>query len=480
MEIDFSKGNLPYNSTVPGEIPIIASNPFPWETLPTVEEMEQLSECGFNTLGWWPMNYYDDKRSEESKMREYIRLCKYYRLRVLVSSENFNRLPKMVDGEGNLIVNTNPTPEEMEDNLEKCRKFVNKFKESGCIGGWDLKDETSMKYFKILKYYVDCIHELDPDRLISYNSLQLSPKRDPSTGEIENEKHAQEFIQAEQDYLRPGVWRYDSYPLYYNKEGNPYFKNKNFFYNLETFCYIAKKSKRPFWAYCMGMAHMSLGVDGNTKYYTAMPAPTESSLRFEAFNALAYGAQGIVYWSYIRENNSATRTNFSALMDAEGNRSPAWYAAHKINSEIKRYTRVFLGCDVLSVRAVEGGRIVGNDYRITFTPIDSINMMHGDLTLSHIPNGVREYFVIVSRNPLQQSSIQFWIDTKYKVLELTPRPIGLSGKVQDKAEEEEKSKEAGAKKVKSGDIIVGPMLKRIKGWTLNPGDYVILEWVKVE
>ena len=69
--------------------------------------------------------------------------------------------------------------------------------------------------------------------------------------------------------------------------------------------------------------------------YPQRPIATEEYLRFEAFNALALGAQGIVYWSYAMQDPNDNGYYQSAVVDKNGNPGPSWNAVKQINKEIK-------------------------------------------------------------------------------------------------------------------------------------------------
>ena len=132
-------------------------------------------------------------------------------------------------------------------------------------------------------------------------------------------------------------------------------KSKQFYEDLEASSRIASLTHRPFWAYCMSMSHQ-LSYDETSGEGVLYPEATLGSLRFEAFSALAYGAQGIIYWTYCQIYNDAI--HYSALINQQGEKSESWYYAKQVNGEIKALTDVFLGCTLMRVRHT------GNDANI--------------------------------------------------------------------------------------------------------------------
>ena len=65
------------------------------------------------------------------------------------------------------------------------------------------------------------------------------------------------------------------------------------------------------------------------------PPAKEEYLRFEAFSALGYGAQGIVYWTLGQRKSSPHETYTTALINLKGEKTAAWYVAKKVNLENK-------------------------------------------------------------------------------------------------------------------------------------------------
>jgi hypothetical protein len=91
-----------------------------------------------------------------------------------------------------------------------------------------------------------------------------------------------------------------------------------YFYNLDI---IRKKAAgRPFWAYPLSV-HQGDFRD-----------PDENQLRFMAFSPIAYGAKGLIYFTYARPIDP---TYFEALIDDDGTPTPKYYMVQTINHYIE-------------------------------------------------------------------------------------------------------------------------------------------------
>lgn len=133
-------------------------------------------------------------------------------------------------------------------------------------------------------------------------------------------------------------------------------KINDFFYDLALYAHTSKARGIPFWAFCETANYIYRNPE-SPEIYPQRPIATEEYLRFEAFNALALSAQGIVYWSYAMQDPNENGYYQSAVVDKNGNPGPSWNAVKQINKEIKEHSDVFLGA------TLEGYMFVGNQYR---------------------------------------------------------------------------------------------------------------------
>ncbi|RAV11524.1 hypothetical protein DQG23_36180 [Paenibacillus contaminans] len=82
--------------------------------------------------------------------------------------------------------------------------------------------------------------------------------------------------------LNPDVLAFDHYPFQYNGQNNPYY-----FENLEIIRRQALLSDVNFWSYIQSVSITN-----------SLRLPTESEMRYQAYTNLAYGAKGLIYFTY--------------------------------------------------------------------------------------------------------------------------------------------------------------------------------------
>lgn len=365
------QNNLPYINPTPGEITIVASTPIPHGITATHQAYVDLIDCGFNIgMEGGDLNYY--KKQFEA-----------------IGDLDFKYI---VDNSALLTDNRTRYIKELEGNKH--------------FAGWKFKDEPKYDDLDELAKQYKALYKADPNNLIYMNLIGGLNNR--FTGDL---KSFPAYLQLIEEKFAPPVWSYDYYPVSI-KNRQISVDLTNFYYDLECFMEISQKTGRPFWAYCQSMAYKSS--------YVERPAATEQYLRFEAFSALAYGAQGIVYWTYGQRKSNTAETYFSALVNSDGKKSPAWYAAKKVNAEIKKYNDVFYGCKVIGVRHT-GNTNFKTTKKLTgeIGPFKSITAEKSGVLVSKIENQDNTYYVIVSHDVLANQKVTLTLSPNRKVTDLT-------------------------------------------------------------
>ena len=118
--------------------------------------------------------------------------------------------------------------------------------------------------------------------------------------------------------------------------------------------------------------------------------PTLAELRLQIFINLAYGAQGIEYWSF---------RGFGSPLDAQGKRTVVYDRLQKISNEIQNYSGVFLGAKVVSVQQT-GLNIPDGTTRLTQLPepIKLLETIGEGAVVSVLENNGNSFLVIVNRD----------------------------------------------------------------------------------
>lgn len=292
----------------------------------------------------------------------------------------------------------------------------------------------------------------------------------------------EKYLDVLQELFRPAVWCYDVYPFTIEikevkntgaaaieikpNSKTVVTKYSHFFHSLEQFQAQAKKTNRPFWAYCMCTAHgwWERNKDnGVMEYDWFQPAPTVSMLRFEAFNALAFGAQGIIYYRFgmashnfdipgeqyldaplkatvtcpatSDESQTAGPCNVTFEYDdndgKDGREVGLWRAVKTVNEEIQALKDVFLDAKLekyghfgmiyddpkdtdnkeeerfghLTTDALPYGPVIGIDV----TNGDNDNRYATGVLVTQLVKGDKRFIVVVNHDPFYAKKVALWV-----------------------------------------------------------------------
>lgn len=356
----------------PGKITICASTPIPDGVTASTQSYIDLIDCGFNSgMAQGSVDYFKQQFN-------------------LIGNLDFKYLIQSTD----LFT-------------DKRSIYIKEFQNDRHFGGWKFKDEPTFSSLDELQSQYRTMVKADPHNLVYLNFVGVVDKT--FTGNLTN---FYDYLELLQNKFAPEVWSYDYYPIL-SKNGKLIIEYDQFYSDLEDFSAISKKTGKPFWAYCESMAYKASSY--------SRPAATEAYLRWEAFSALAYGAQGIVYWTYGLRNSNPVENYTSALVDLKGKKSKAWYAAKKVNSDIKRFNDFFYHCNVKEVRHT-GDRIYKGTKKLSgqFGPFNMVRSQEAGVMVSIIENNGKEYIVIVSHDVLKKQKISLELKPNTTITDLTP------------------------------------------------------------
>lgn len=315
------------------------------------------------------------------------------------------------------------------------------------------------------------------------NDLEKIQKWSPFSA---GSKDTPQYLEVMKIMFRPPVWSYDFYPFRFNKTAvsspvipdseNEWkdvpgvselkldFQWKMFYYQLEKFEERSRLDNRPFYAYCMTAALGDWNVDAvwhngiteqKGKYESFLPWPTLGMLRFSAFNALASGAQGLVFFTYAQGwgtdsekkgvhpdifYTAPLKAYVPADTDAEAN--PAsdvyvykdeklWQTVHSVLTDIKKLNNVFLNTNVIDL-----GHFVGEHLKEAYAGLREVNFQSGpfgplvNIGMSQQGPGVflswlrtpaddgssQDYVLVLNHDPFNsQKSVDVFYDSGYKL-----------------------------------------------------------------
>lgn len=346
-----------------GHFPITASYAL-YHPYMTDQQMKWVKEAGFNNIT--KVLSYEDSDS-------LIRLASKHGISVLVA--NFD----------------------MRDTL-KTRQGVERYKDNPTVWGFTAYDEPNASKFDYLAVLENKMLRYAPQKTRFFNLLP-AVEGTPWLGTKDYRTYVEEFVRT----VNPPFISLDIYPVNIDRKTNKRFVAPMLYKTMEVIRDVANESDRPIWCYILSNQH------GN------YPKPTKEYIRFSVFTALAYGAQGLIYYTYLLPDFDQGKGEYSnAPIDLKGNRTDVWYMVRDINNEVRNLEKVFLGATVLDV-SQSGASIPESTKRLTTLPapfgiIESDGM---GVTVSHLRNGSDEYLLLVNRD----------INRKQKVYLSRRRPV---------------------------------------------------------
>jgi len=274
-------------------------------------------------------------------------------------------------------------------------KVVNLFKDHPALAGYHIKDEPNRNEFTHWGELVKKIQSLD-NKHFCY--LNIFPNY-VSLEQIGTSTYL-EYIQLFLQEIPVPFLSFDHYPILVNSS-DVRFLRKDWYENLEIISNEVRKAGKPFWAFALTTSHWKF------------PIPTLADLRLQVFSNLAYGAQGIQYFTYWTPSTEEGADFHDGPIDFYSKqKTPTWYNVQQMNKEIKALSNVFLGAQVIKVEHItittegENGDIPTGTTRFEFanrppeaqiitkfTPANNTNAV-----VSFLKNGNRCYMVVINRN----------------------------------------------------------------------------------
>jgi len=202
--------------------------------------------------------------------------------------------------------------------------------DSSVTWGHMLRDEPNVTMYDDLKTMQDTYAAAHPGKVPYVNLFPIYANAEQMQVET-----YQEYIDLFFDTLQPGYASVDIYPL---NTGNKIIDN--YFVNLDIFATACRERSVPFGVYIQSV---SFAVSKRT--------PIETEMRWQAYNAMAFGATNIEYFTY-RTPDSSTEDFKNALIARDNSKTERWYGAQKVNSELSCLADAFMQYDHLGAWGV--------------------------------------------------------------------------------------------------------------------------------
>ena len=280
-------------------------------------------------------------------------------------------------------------------------KTASRFKNHPALEGYFLNDEPFKVQFQELVEWQKRIKTADAKHYCFVNLLPNINSNQSKFGTKDYKEYIDIF-----DQLFPAPYlSFDFYPVVDGGVHPRWYENMEFFANKY------KTEGRPFWAFALTTSYLSYSNDAVQPslndfyqlYDTYKPEktfvhdiPTLAALRLQIYVDLAYGAQGIEYWSF---------RGFGSPLDAQGKRTVVYDRLQKVSNEIQQLSGVFMGAKVISV-AQTGLEVPGGTKQLSQlpAPVKLLETKGEGAVVSVLENGKDTFLVIVNRdfkNPMK-------------------------------------------------------------------------------
>jgi hypothetical protein len=266
------------------------------------------------------------------------------------------------------------------------------------VAGYHLMDEPNILLFPELATWAKKIQSVDNKHLCYINMF-------PNFADS-SQLGTKDYKEYVQEYIRQLPVQFVSFDYY------PVMKDcisKSWYENLELIANESKKSGLPFWAFAL-----------TTNYDDDHLTPqTLAAMRLQVYSDLAYGAQGIeyfTYWSATSVNSPSGEDQRGAPISVTGKRSVVYDRVKQMSEEIKNLSGVFPGSKVVSVRHTGIGKIPSGTIRLTSLPkaIKILDTNGAPALVSVLEKGENSFLVVVNKDFLNSINLTVYGDETVK------------------------------------------------------------------
>jgi hypothetical protein len=308
---------------------------------------------------------------------------------------NVEELQKALDAAGKVGVKIIASCPELKTDPEKTvRRYMN----HPALAGYHLGDEPNIKKIPELGAWGKQIQTVD-NKHFCYANLFPNFADSNQLGTKSYEKYVDAYVKE----LPLQFISFDYYPVLKDR------LMVSWYQNLEQVSDAAKKSGLPFWAFAL-----------TTNYDEEHVTPqTIAAMRLQVYSDLAYGAQGIqyfTYWSATSIDTPPGEDQRGAPISVTGKRSVVYDRVKLMSREIQNLSGVFLGSKVVSVRHAGLGRIPIGTIRLTRLPsaIKVLDSNGAPILVSVLENGANSFLVVVNKNFLNSINLTVYGDETVK------------------------------------------------------------------
>ena len=257
----------------------------------TLERYREIADCGFNVA--MPPG---ERTVDRETNRKILDACKTVGLKALIYD---NRMPIR----RKRVTANSPAFEKALDAI------VADYSEHPALAGYYIVDEPSAGLFPALAKVNRYLLKKDP-RHLPYINLYPNYAGPRRLGTGSYREHVSRFIAT----VKPKLVSWDHY---LQMAGN----ETLYFRNLEVVRQESKKAKLPFIQIVLSLPHRNYRN------------PSEADLRWQVYTSLAYGARGIMYFTYW--TIPLRRVRGPAIIGPDGKRDAKYEWVRRINTRLK-------------------------------------------------------------------------------------------------------------------------------------------------
>jgi len=315
----------------------------------TVERYRQVAEAGFNYL----MPPCEGASTVE-RNRKILDTAKATGLKAFLQD---SRMPFAITGSA--------------DAKSKLDAIVADYAKHPAFAGYFLTDEPGSAAFKGLGEVVAYLREKDPKHP-AYINLFPNYASPDQLGEATYDLYVSHFIRD----VKPFAVSYDHYNFL--KSGD----RPEFFANLDSVRSLALANQLPFWQIVLSVPHGG---------YRPL---NEAEKRWEAMQTLAYGAKGLMYFTYWTPSDKSFEWG-PAIIGHDANPTPQYVEVKRINADVQVLGKYLI--DAIPSGVFQTGNIApGGKAREQGTPVRFPGP--GDVTVGLFMRDTHLYVLFANRD----------------------------------------------------------------------------------
>ena len=258
--------------------------------------------------------------------------------------------------------------------------FVTAVKNEPALYGYFLRDEPATKDLAALGDWADRILGADSKHAIYFN-LFPNYVDEETLGSTYDE-----YVKQSVKKVNSTQVSFDFYPI--RETGIV----PSWWENLEIIKKYSQEAELPFWAFALSTSH---------KPY---PIPVLSHLRLQMYTNLAYGAQGLQYFTYWCPTPGTWDFHDAPIAEDGTITTDVYNLVKEMNAELQARAGVFMGCKVTGVyQTGDTGTQPAGTYPLTgdHKPLTKLTINNSDkngAVVSFFENGKWNYMMMVNRS----------------------------------------------------------------------------------